>query len=147
MCIDLNDLNTEGIPLGDSKEEKKQRKRFIMDFYKIWGTLNPKKQVFNKSLNDFVNVRHISVEETAGQASTRYKSTLAIVFLSEILANAIQKGVPRNSDPTKDNQKGFEKIIIMEYDKPEFGIIKLTVGIKRGTKEKVQYCITSIEND
>jgi len=118
-----------------------------MDFYKVWGTINPQKQVFNKSLNDFVNVRHISVEETAGQASTRYKSTLAIMFLSEILANAIQKGAPRNADPTKDNQKRFEKIIIMEYNKHEFGKIKLTVGVRRGTKEKVQYCITAIEND
>ena len=143
MCIDLN---TEGIPSGDSTEDKKQRKRFILDFYKIWGTLNPQKQVFNKSLNDFVNVRHISVEETAGQASTRYKSTLAIVFLSEILAKAVQKGTPKNSDPTKDNQKRFEKIIIMEYNKPEFGKIKLTVGVKRGTKEEVQCCITAIEN-
>ena len=145
MC---KELKTEGIiPSGDSKEDKKQRKRFIMDFYKIWGTFNPQKQVFNKSLNDFVNVKHISVEETAGQASTRYKSTLAIVFLSEILANAVKKGVPKNSDPTKENQKRFEKIIIMEYNKSEFGRIKLTVGVKRGKKEKVQYCITAIEND
>jgi hypothetical protein len=145
MCS--TDIDTEGIPSGDTKEEKKQRKRFIMDFYKIWGTLNSQKQDFNKSLNDFVNVRHISVEETAGQASTRYKSTLAIVFLTEILTNAVQHGAPRNSDPAKDNQKGFEKIIIMLYDKPVFGKIKLTVGVKRGTKEKVQYCITAIEND
>ncbi|MDR0798322.1 MAG: hypothetical protein LBN18_00970 [Dysgonamonadaceae bacterium] len=136
-----------GIPIGDSKEDKKQRKRFIMDFYKIWGKLNPEKQVFNKSLNDFVNVKHISVEETAGQASTRYESTLAVMFLTEILTNAVQKGLPRNSNPAKDNQKGFEKIIIMEYNKSNFGKIKLTVGVKRSTKEKVQYCITVIEND
>jgi hypothetical protein len=141
------ELEQQSIPQGDTKEEKKQRKRFIMDFYKIWGTLNPQKQIFNKSLNEFVNIKHISVEETAGQASTRYKSTLAIVFLTEILTNAIQKGEPKNADPAKGNQKGFEKIVIMEYDKPEFGKIKLTVGVKRGTKEKVQYCITSIEND
>ena len=141
------ELNQESIPIGDNKEERRQRKRFIMDFYKIWGTLHPQKQVFNKSLNDFVNVKHISVEETAGQASIRYKSTLAVMFLTEILANAVQKGIPKNSDPTKDNQKRFEKIIIMEYNKSEFGKIKLTVGVKRNTKEKVQYCITAIEND
>ena len=140
-------INKEGIPQGDTKEDKKQRKRFIMDFYKIWGTLNPQKQVYNRSLNEFVNVKHISVEETAGQASTRYKSTLAIMFLTEILANAIQKEAPKNSDPTKKNQRGFEKIIIMEYIKSEFGKIKLIVGIQRGTKEKVQYCIAAIEND
>jgi hypothetical protein len=140
------EIETQGIPEGDSTEDKKQRKRFIMDFYKIWGALNPQKQVFNKSLNEFVNVRHISVEETAGQASTYYKSTLAIMFLTEILENAVQKGTPQNSNPKKDNQKRFEKIIIMEYHKRNFGKIKLTVGVKRGTKEKIQYCITTIEN-
>ena len=140
------ELDTNGIATGATKEDKKQRKRFIMDFYKMWETENPQKQIFNKSLKDFVNVKHISVKETTGQASHRYISTLAITFLTEILENAVQKGTPQNPNPQKDNQKGFEKIIIMEYNKTELGTIKLTVGVKRGTKEKVQYCITAIEN-
>ena len=139
-------LNTQGIPTGDTKEEKKQRKQFIKDFYRLWETVNPAKKVFNKSLNDFINVRYISVDETAGQASHRYISTLAIVFLSEILENAVQESMPLKPDASKKNQKGFEKIIIMEYPKEAFGIIKLTVGVKRGTKEKVQYCVTAIKN-
>jgi len=140
-------LDENGIALGNTKEDKKQRKYFIMDFYKTWETANPQKQIFNKSLNNFVNVKHISVKETAGQASHRYISTLAIMFLTEILENAEQKGIPLNVNPERDNQKGFEKIIIMEYNKEDLGKIKLTVGIKRGTKEKVQYCITTIKND
>jgi len=140
------ELDKNGIALGDATEDKKARKLFIKEFYRNWGILNPTKQIFNNSLNDYINVKHISVEETAGQASIRYKSTLALLFLSEILENATQKGNPRNADSTKDNQKRFEKIIIMEYVKPEFGKIKLTVGIRRNTKEKVQYCITAIEN-
>ena len=75
-----------------------------------------------------------------------YISTLAIIFLTDILANAVQKGIPQNINPQKENQKGFEKIIVMEYNKIGCGKIKLTVGVKRGTKEKVQYCITAIEN-
>ena len=143
MCVDIN---AEGIPSGDTKEDCKQRKRLIIDFYKKWETENPQKHVFNKSLKDYINVKHISVKETTGQASRRYISTLAITFLSEILENAVPKGIPQNSNPEKDNQKGFEKIIVMEYNKRNFGKIKLTVGVKRGTKEKVQYCITAIEN-
>ncbi len=139
--MDLNDLNGGGIPTGETKEEKKQRKQFIKDFYRLWASIHPSKKVFNKSLNDYINVRYISVDETAGQASHRYISTLAITFLTEILENAVQKGVPKNTDPTKENQKGFEKMIAMEYRKKELGIIKLTVGVKRGTKEKVQYCV------
>jgi len=141
------EVDKNGIALGDTGEDKRARKKFIKEFYRIWGTLNPTKQIFNKSLNEYISVKHISVEETSGQASIRYKSTLAIVFLSEILENATKKGNPRNADSAKDNQKRFEKIIVMEYIKFEFGKIKLTVGVKRGTKEKVQYCITAIEND
>ena len=35
----------------------------------------------------------------------------------------------------------------MFYEKSDFGMIKLTVGELRGSKQKVQYCITAIEND
>jgi hypothetical protein len=33
----------------------------------------------------------------------------------------------------------------MQYKRENFGLIKLTVGILRGSQEKVQYCITAIE--
>jgi len=140
------ELDPNGIATGDTTEDKKQRKRFIMNFYKMWEIENPQKQVFNKSLNDFINVRYVSVDETVGHASYRYMSTLAVMFLTEILEKAKQKGVPKNANPEKKSQKGFEKIITMEYPKEAFGIIKLTVGVKRGTKEKIQYCVTAIEN-
>ena len=140
------ELDKNNIPFGDTKEDKKQCKQFIKDFYQYWETINPTKKVFNKSLNDFINVRYVSVDETAGHASHRYISTLAVVFLTEILENAKQKGASKNTNPEKKSQKGFEKIITMECQKEAFGTIRLTVGIKRGTKEKIQYCITAIEN-
>ena len=140
------ELDKNGIATGDTTEDKKQRKRFIMDFYKIWETENPQKQIFNKSLKEFINVRYVSVDETVGHASYKYISTLAVMFLTEILEKAKQKGIPKNANPEKKNQKGFEKIITMEYQKEAFGTIKLTVGVKRGTKEKIQYCVTAIEN-
>ena len=140
------ELDQNGIAIGDTKEDKKQRKQFIKDFYQCLETINPAKRVFNKSLNDFINVRYVSVDETAGHASHRYISTVAVMFLSDILEKAEKKGVPKNANPEKKSQKGFEKIITMEYPKEAFGVIKLTVGVKRGTKEKVQYCLTVIEN-
>ena len=140
------ELDPNGIATGDTTEDKKQRKRFIMNFYKMWEIENPQKQVFNKSLNDFINVRYVSVDETVGHASYRYMSTLAVMFLTEILEKAKPQGIPKNANPDKKSQKGFEKIITMEYQKETFGTIKLTVGVKRGTKEKIQYCITAIEN-
>ena len=35
----------------------------------------------------------------------------------------------------------------MYHKKKAFGKIKLTVGEFRGSRQKVQYCITAIEND
>jgi len=140
------EFDKNGIATGDTNEDKKQRKRFIIDFYKMWETENPQKRIFNKSLNDFINVRYVSVDETVGHASYRYISTLAVMFLTEILEKAKQKGIPKNANPEKKNQKGFEKIITMEYQKETLGTIKLTVGVKRETKEKIQYCVTAIEN-
>ena len=43
------------------------------------------------------------------------------------------------------NQKPFEKMIVMNYDCPGIGKVKMTVGIRRRTHEKVQYCITAME--
>jgi hypothetical protein len=36
-------------------------------------------------------------------------------------------------------------MIVMQYSKKVFGEIKLTVGVLRGSKQKVQYYITAIE--
>ena len=36
--------------------------------------------------------------------------------------------------------------MIMEYDMMGIGTVKMTVGVRRRTQEKVQYCITAISN-
>ena len=37
-------------------------------------------------------------------------------------------------------------MMIMEYELNGIGKVKMTVGIRRRTKEKVQYCITAINS-
>jgi len=44
------DLDENKLPTGDTKEDKKERKKFIKEFYRNWRILNPTKQIFNKSL-------------------------------------------------------------------------------------------------
>jgi len=148
MEIDFNSIAT-----GDTKEDKKQRKKFIIDFYGKWIVANPLKRLYNNSLDAFIEVRFLSLEETAGHASLKYKSTVAVTFLSEIIENAL---APRDKTgniitempkPAIKNQARFSKMFIMEYNKPDFGKIKLTVGELRGSRQKIQYCITAIEND
>ena len=147
------EIDKNGIATGDTKEDKKQRKQFIIDFYRKWIVDNPSKRLYNKSLKAFIEVRFLSIEETAGHASTNYKSTVSVTFLSEIIENAVvskdEKGniateIPK---PNVKNQLRFSKLFIMIYEKVGFGKVKLTVGELRGSGQKIQYCITAIKND
>lgn len=63
--------------------------------------------------------------------------------LDSILTYAVRKKVTISKTSVK-NQRMFEKIIIMEYMCPGIGKIKLTVGVRKSTHEKVQYCITAM---
>ena len=51
-----------------------------------------------------------------------------------------------NPKPNVKNQARFSKIFTMFHEKTTFGKIKLTVGELRGSRHRVQYCITAIEN-
>ena len=137
--------NNIEIPKGATLEEIKARKKIIRDFYAIWNAANPTKQVFNANLREFINVRYLSINETAEMASRRYISTFAIThYFTEILelAEEIRRTKPK---PDNENQKRFSEIIALEYSKKEFGMVKLTVGVLKGSKQHIQYCITAIE--
>ena len=133
------------IPQGQSKEELNIRKKFIKDFYAIWNAANPTKHVYNVALKDFISVRFLSMQETSLLAALSYKSTLAVTYLTEILERAV---VVERVKPKQDNQnqKRFSEMILMRYNKKEFGAIKLTVGVLRGSRQKIQYCVTALEN-
>jgi hypothetical protein len=137
-------MKKNNIPKGQTREDVKIRKKMIMDFYAQWIATNPNKRIFNTNLNDFIYVRFLSIQETAEHASLRYKSAKAITFLTEILELA---AIKTHTKPKVKvvNQNRFSEIVIMEYHKPEFGKIKLTVGVLRGSKQHIQYCITAIE--
>jgi hypothetical protein len=140
------------IPKGTEKTDYQARKKFIADFYAGWIAANTTKHIYNESLNGFIEVKYLSINETAGKAAYSCKSTLAVTFLTEILEKAKAKkdthGNPVAEMPKKNvkNQARFSKIFTMEYGKKDFGKIKLTVGELRGSGQKIQYCITAIEN-
>ena len=135
------------IPRGQTKEEMQIRKKMIKDFYAIWNAANPTKQVYNACLKEFVNIRYLSINETAEMASKRYLSTFVVThYFTEILELA--KEIRRTkSKQENENQKRFSEIIVLKYDKEGIGTIKLTVGILKGSGQHIQYCITAIEND
>ena len=131
------------IPTGNDSDSIKIRRRIIYDFYQEWKRETPLMRRYNFSLKEFINVRHISIDETSNHASKRYLSTLAVLQLDSILTYAVRKKVTVSKTRVK-NQKMFEKIIIMEHMCPGIGKIKLTVGVRKSTHEKVQYCITAM---
>jgi hypothetical protein len=136
--------NKLNLPEDDSVEAKKEHKKFIIDFYANWIAVNTTKQIYNKSLKDFISVRFLSIQETAGHASHTYKSTVAVIFLTEILENAKRMETVKLK-PENKNQQRFSEMIVMKYLKKDFEKIKLTVGVLKGSKQKIQYCITAIE--
>ena len=137
-------MNTKNIPQGRTKEEIQQREKIIKDFYAIWNAANPEKRVYNVNLNSFIYIKFLSIQETAEKAARSYKSTLAVTYLTEILELATVVNYTKPKEGNK-KQSRFSDIIIMQYSKANFGKIKLTVGILRGSREKIQYCITAIE--
>ena len=84
-------IRPEDVPVGDSTEDRRERNRLIRQFYYQWLNRNDSRKVFNRSLNDYIHVKYISVNETAGHASLRYLSTLAVLQLDAILPNAVLK--------------------------------------------------------
>ena len=124
------------IPNGHTRQEIKAREKLIKDFYAQWISEHHDKKVWNREQGVFIKVKFLSINETCEKAARNYDSTLAVFRLNEILEGAVKIG----EQPAKrnvENQKQFEKMIIMKY-----GDVKLTVGLQRSTKEYVQYCIT-----
>lgn len=133
------------IPEGKTIEDLKAREAIIRIFYREWKIKNPSQRKFNLSLKEYINIRMVSIIETSEHAAKSYLSTLAVLQLDSILVGA-KKVSSRKSKKGKKNQKPFERILIMEYELIGIGTVKMTVGVRRKTHEKVQYCITAIDN-
>lgn len=82
----------------------------------------------------------MSITETCTHAAKTYHSTFAVLQLDAILTNA--KRIATVRAKSNGNKKIFEKMIIMQYECVGIGLVKMTVGVRRRSHEKVQYCIT-----
>lgn len=129
------------IPNGNTHDDVLQRRSIISSFFHTWKETNPSASIFNKSLCEDILIRFVSITETCTHAARLYESTNAVLHLDLILANAKKACVvkPKNNG----NQKTFEKMLVMSYYNKEIGKIKITIGIRRRTHEKILYCITS----
>lgn len=137
-------FSEDDIPTGDSVEDRRLRQKIILSFYHYWKEKNPEAKKYNLDLKDDINIKHVSLKETAGHASLTYLSTLAVLQLDAILTNAVlQEITPANRK--KNNQNEFKNMLRMSYNCPGIGIVKMMVGVKISDNSKVQYCITAID--
>ena len=142
--MNTQENKTVDVPMGNTKEDIKVREAIISDVYRCWYKANPSKAVFNPNLKDNINVRYLSITETIRHAAKTYLSTLAVLQLDIILKNAYQVGDPSPIKEGVKNQSEFAEMIIMECPLVGIGTAKLTVGVKKKTGMKIQYCITAI---
>ena len=138
-----NEITEDDIPMGDSPKDVVKRRTIISRFYHEWKEKNPLQRRFNLSLKEYINIRFVSITETCTHASRTYLSTLAVLQLDAILTGA--RKVTTVPAKKNRNQKEFDKMLIMHYHCPGIGTVKMTVGVKRKTHEKIQYCITALE--
>ena len=131
------------IPKGNSSEDIKEREKIIRHFYRRWKEENPSQRRYNLSLKEYINIRMVSIIETSEHAAKSYLSTLAVLQLDAILVGAKKVYISKTKKNNK-NQEPFERMMIMEYELIGIGKVKMTVGIRRRSKEKIQYCITAI---
>ena len=136
-------ISEDDIPIGDSPEDVAKRRTIISRFYREWKGKNPLQRRYNVSLKEYINIRFVSITETCTHASRTYLSTLAVLQLDAILTGA--KTVTTVPAKKNQNQKEFDKMIIMHYRCPGIGTVKITVGVRRKSHEKIQYCITALE--
>ena len=125
------------IPQGNTPEDIKTRKKIISDFYAKWIAAHPDKRIWNESLQAYIHVKYLSINETRGHASVSFESTRAVLKMTGILKNATI--VKTNDAKTNDkNQKAFDRMVIMSYKG-----IRLLVGHQTRKDEHVLYCITA----
>ena len=133
------------IPEDNSFESIRIREQIIRDFYRDWKEHNVSQRKYNLSLKEYINIRMVSIVETSEHAAKSYLSTLAVLQLDAILVGARKVSI-RKAKVDSKNQRPFERMIIMEYELVGIGKVKMTVGVRRRTHDKVQYCITAIRN-
>ena len=133
--------DAEGIPMGNSPEEKEMRREIIYNFLAQWRTSHPQEAIVNKDLKEPIKVVHRSLSEASAHTARSYKSTKAFLQLDTILMEAKKYGESLTKADDK-SQKNLEKMIIMTYRLENLGLVKLTVGVRRKTHEKIEYGLT-----
>lgn len=135
------EYDAEGIPMGDSQEEKIIRREKIHQYIQQWRMNHADTPyIYNKDLKEDVKINQLFLLESVAHSAYRYPSTKAVLCMEEVIAEA--KLVCKVKTKDNSNQKPFKEMIILRYYSSLLGTVKMTVGSRKRTLEKVQYSIT-----
>ncbi|MDY6418305.1 MAG: hypothetical protein SPK87_06130, partial [Bacteroidales bacterium] len=97
---------------------------------------HPQNIVCIMSFNEYLTVKHDSVNEALGHAPRSVEATLAQMHLSEILSDAvyIEKRPPKYGDK---NQKKFSKMLFLKW-----GVSRVLIGQRKTSGEYELYYIS-----
>lgn len=136
------EYDADGLPMGRSKEEIEIRRQIVYDYIQRWRTENKDNpRIYNDNLKEYIKITQIFMIESVAHSVGNYKSTKAILHFEEIIGKAHIVGYTRTKEGNS-NQKPFTKMLVMRYKMDDMGDIKMTVGIRARTNEKVEYSIT-----
>ena len=136
------EYDADGIPKGRTKEESLIRRKIIFDFIQKWRAEHiDNTRIYNTDLKEYIKINQVFMLESVAHAAYSYLSTKAVLKMEHVMEKARKIGLTKTKEGNS-NQKPFEQMIIMRYKSEELGNIKMTVGIRKKTKEKVQYNIT-----
>ena len=132
------------IPKRRDKTCIKARENIIWAILGKWLSQNPLKRKKNIDLNDYIYLRFDGMQETVNKAARNYKSTMAVLQLDFILANATKVSTDK---PQSKRQEKFSEMIILNVNTPTFLPYFDKVGVTKQKKngKKIQYSITAIE--
>lgn len=95
------------------------------------------------AVNTVVKITSIGLKESIKHASLNDNSTLAVLNLPFIIKKAKRdKEVEIHSN--NQRKSNFKKMLLLKYKCDLFGVVKLTLGIRR-SGNMIYYCVTSMD--
>lgn len=137
----LIEYDENGIPKGTSYDDERIRKELIYSFIKKWKDEHEDSTIFNLDLSESVKINQVFLIEATAHASKSYLSTKAVFHFEEAIRKAVKIGISKPK-PDNKNQKPFQDMLIMKYQSENLGTVKLTIGVRFKSHEKVQYGIS-----
>lgn len=128
--------------MGRLKEESLIRRKIIFDFIQQWRAEHiSDARIYNININEYIKINQVFMLESVAHAAYSYQSTKAVLQMEQVMANAQKVSLTKTKEGNS-NQKPFQQMIVMRYKSDELGTVKMTIGIRKKTKENVQYSIT-----